>query len=55
MTPAAHTLYSVTLLLALFALNRWTERRRRVPRTLRTAVQAVTSPDTQQVPAGAVQ
>jgi hypothetical protein len=35
MTPAFHTAYSLTLFLALVALNLWTGRRHRIPRALR--------------------
>ncbi|MGD0773536.1 MAG: hypothetical protein ABSC05_12010 [Candidatus Solibacter sp.] len=36
MTAASQTAYSLTLFLALVALNLWTERRHRIPRALRT-------------------
>ena len=35
MTATCHTWYTVTLFLALVALNLWTERRHRIPRALR--------------------
>jgi hypothetical protein len=38
MTPLSHTLYSITLFLALVTLNLWTGRRHRVKRTSRTPV-----------------
>jgi hypothetical protein len=35
MTPASHTLYSLTLFLALAALKLWSERRHRIPSLVR--------------------
>jgi hypothetical protein len=39
MTPASHTAYSLTLFLALVALNLWTARRHPIPCALRAGAQ----------------
>ena len=45
MTAASHTLYTLTLFLALATLKLWSERRHRVPLAFRVAVAKALSGD----------
>ena len=45
MTPTSHTLYSLTLFLALTALKLWSDRRHRIPREYRAAAVRALSGD----------
>lgn len=45
MSAASHTLYTLTLFLALAALKLWSERRHRIPRVVRAAAARTLSGD----------
>ena len=45
MTPISHTLYTLTLFLALAVLKLWSERRHRIPRAVRAGAHRALSGD----------